>query len=400
MVYDGGPEMQRTLFEPEHDALRETWGAFLDREVAPAYDEWERARRIPRRVLKRIGELGFLGPAVPERFGGPGADDFRFNAVLDEEAALRGFTSVAMALSVHQDVALPYLLELGTDDQKERWLGGCTSGDLIAAIAMSEPGTGSDVAAIATRARRRNGDYVVSGAKTFISNGLNADIVVTAVRTGDTGRHGDISILVLEAGMKGFERGRNLEKIGTHSADTAELFFDEVRVPAENLLGAEGAGFAYLMRNLAQERLAIAVTATAGARGALARTLAYVQERKAFGRPIGSFQNSRFRLAACHGELQVTQAHVDAALAAHVAGRLTPEDAAIAKWWATESQGRVVDACLQLHGGYGYMLEYPIARAFADARVNRIYGGANEIMLEIVGRSLGLTELPKNVNER
>jgi acyl-CoA dehydrogenase len=343
-------------------------------------------------VLTRIGQLGFLGPAVPERFGGPGTDDFRFNAVLDEEAAVRGFTSVAMALSVHQDVAAPYLLELTTEEQKERWLPGCASGEMIAAIAMSEPGTGSDVAAIATTARRRNGDYIVSGAKTFISNGLNADVVVTAVRTGTSGTHDDLSILVLERGMPGFERGRNLEKLGTHSQDTAELFFDEVRVPAVNLLGEEGRGFSYLMRNLAQERLAIALTATAGARGALQRTLEYVTERRAFGRPVGTFQNSRFKLAACHGELEVTQAHVDAAIARHVAGKLSPEDAAIAKWWATESQGRIVDACLQLHGGYGYMLEYPISRAYVDARVNRIYGGSNEIMLEIVGRSLGLGE--------
>jgi alkylation response protein AidB-like acyl-CoA dehydrogenase len=384
--------MERELFEPEHRALRETWGNFLDREVAPVYDEWERKRRIPREVLRRIGDLGFLGPAVPDRFGGAGTDDFRFNAVLDEAAAERGFTSVAMALSVHQDVTLPYLLELTDEEQKQRWLPGLASGELIAAIAMSEPGTGSDVAAIATRARRRNGSYIVSGAKTFITNGINADVVVTAVRTGDSGRHSDISILVLERGMKGFERGRNLEKLGTHSQDTAELFFDEVEVPAENLLGEEGLGFAYLMRNLAQERLAIAVTAVAGAQGALRRTLEYVKDRKAFGRPVGTFQNSRFKLAACNGELQVTQAHVDAALTAHVAGKLTPEDAAIAKWWATESQGRIVDACLQLHGGYGYMLEYPISRAYVDARVNRIYGGSNEIMLEIVGRSLGLGE--------
>jgi alkylation response protein AidB-like acyl-CoA dehydrogenase len=312
--------------------------------------------------------------------------------VLTEEPARRGFTGIAMALSVHHDVALPYILELGTDEQKQRWLPGLASGELVAAIAMSEPGAGSDVAGIATRARRRGDAYVVSGAKTFISNGLNADVVVAAVRTGDTGRREDISVMVIEEGMKGFERGRNLEKLGTHSQDTAELFFDEVEVPAENLLGEEGRGFAYLMRNLAQERLAIAVTATAGARGALERTLEYVKERRAFGRPVGTFQNSRFKLAACHGELQVTQAHVDAAIAAHVDGRLGPEDAAIAKWWATESQGRIVDGCLQLHGGYGYMLEYPISRAYADARINRIYGGANEIMLELVGRSLGLGE--------
>jgi acyl-CoA dehydrogenase len=384
--------MRRPLFEPEHDALREAWGGFLDREVAPVYDDWERQRRIPREVLRRVGELGFLSPAVPERFGGAGIVDFRFNAVLTEEAARRGFTGIAMALSVHHDVAVPYLLELTTEEQKARWLPGVASGELIAAIAMSEPATGSDVAAISTRARRRNGGYVVSGAKTFNSNGLNADVVVTAVRTGDTGRHGDISILVIEDGMPGFERGRNLEKLGTHSQDTAELFFDEVEVPSENLLGEEGQGFRYLMRNLAQERLAIAVTAAAGAQGALDRTLAYVKERRAFGRPVGTFQNSRFKLAACHAEMQVTQAHIDFAIARHVAGELGPEDAAIAKYWATESQGRIVDACLQLHGGYGYMLEYPIARAYVDARVNRIYGGSNEIMLEIVGRSLGLGE--------
>jgi alkylation response protein AidB-like acyl-CoA dehydrogenase len=384
--------MNRPLFGPEHQALREAWGSFLDREVAPVYDDWERARRIPREVLRRVGELGFLSPAVPERFGGAGTDDFRFNAVLTEEPARRGFTGIAMALSVHHDVAVPYLLELTTEEQKQRWLPGVASGELIAAIAMSEPGTGSDVAAIATRARRVDGGYVVSGAKTFISNGLNSDVVVTAVRTGDSGRHDDISILVIEEGMPGFERGRNLEKLGTHSQDTAELFFDEVPVPAENLLGEEGQGFRYLMRNLAQERLAIAITAAAGATGALERTLEYVKERRAFGRPVGTFQNSRFKLAACHAEMQVTQAHIDAAISRHVAGELTPEDAAIAKYWATESQGRIVDTCLQLHGGYGYMLEYPIARAYADARVNRIYGGSNEIMLEIVGRSLGLGE--------
>jgi alkylation response protein AidB-like acyl-CoA dehydrogenase len=384
--------MDRPIFGPEHQALREAWGTFLDREVAPVYDDWERERRIPREVLRRVGELGFLSPAVPERFGGADSDDFRFNAVLTEEPARRGFTGIAMALSVHHDVTVPYLLELTTDEQKERWLPGVVSGELIAAIAMSEPGTGSDVAAIATRARRVDGGYRVSGAKTFISNGLNSDVIVTAVRTGDSGRRDDISVLVVEEGMEGFARGRNLEKLGTHSQDTAELFFDDVFVPAENLLGEEGQGFRYLMRNLPQERLAIAVTAAAGAQGALDRTLEYVKERRAFGRPVGTFQNSRFRLAACHAEMQVTQAHVDAAIAHQVEGTLSPEDAAVAKYWATESQGRIVDACLQLHGGYGYMLEYPIARAYADARVNRIYGGSNEIMLEIVGRSLGLGE--------
>jgi alkylation response protein AidB-like acyl-CoA dehydrogenase len=381
--------MERTLYESDHLALKDAWAALLASEIAPSYDEWERQRRIPREVLARIGKLGFLAPAVPEIYGGPGTSDFRFNAVLNEQAAQMGFTGIAMALSVHHDVALPYLLQLGTAEQKQRWLPGLASGDLIAAIAMSEPGAGSDVAAIKTRARKRNDVYVVSGSKTFISNGLNADIVVTAVRTGAGGRDG-LSILILERGMPGFERGRNLEKLGTHSQDTAELFFDDVRVPTENLVGEEGRGFSYLIHNLAQERLAIAVTAIAGAQGALARTLDYVRQRRAFGRPVGTFQNSRFKLAACHGELQVSQAHVDHAIMQHVRGKLSAEDAAVAKWWATEAQGRIVDACLQLHGGYGYMAEYPIARAYADARVGRIYGGTNEIMLEIVGRSLGL----------
>ena len=277
--------MHRPLFESEHDALREAWGAYLDREVAPVYDEWERERRIPREVLTRIGSLGFLSPAIPERFGGAGSDDFRFNAVLTEEPARRGFTAVAMALSVHHDVALPYLLELATEEQQSRWLPGLASGERFAAIAMSEPGTGSDVAAIATRARRVDGGYVVNGAKTFISNGLNADLVVTAVRTEDTGHRG-LSILVLEEGMPGFTRGRNLEKIGTHAADTAELFFEDVEVPAENLLGEEGQGFRYLMHNLAQERLAIAITAAAGARGASGADAA-VRDGAARVRPPG-----------------------------------------------------------------------------------------------------------------
>jgi alkylation response protein AidB-like acyl-CoA dehydrogenase len=382
--------MQRTLFAPEHQAFREAWGAFLEREVAPHYACWERERRIPREFQRRIGQLGFLAPAVPERFGGAGADDFRFNAVLDEEASERGFTGLMMGVSVHNDVVLPYLLELATEEQKERWLPGMASGERWSAIAMSEPGAGSDVAQIRTRARKRGNSYIVSGAKTFITNGLNADLVLVAVRTGETGGHGDISILVIEEGMPGFERGRNLEKLGTHAQDTAELFFDEVEVPPENLIGEEGYGFGYLMRNLAQERLAVAVFASAAARGALRHTLEYVKQRQAFGQRIGTFQNSRFKLAACFGELQVTTAHVDAAIEAHTEGSLTAVDAAVAKWWATEAQGRIVDTCLQLHGGYGYMLEYPIARFYADARVNRIMGGSNEIMMEIVGRAMGL----------
>jgi alkylation response protein AidB-like acyl-CoA dehydrogenase len=384
--------VKRAVFEAEHEELRDSFGRFLDREVVPHYEAWEHAGRIPREVLTRTGELGFLGLSVGEEHGGAGTDDFRFNAVIGEEAARRGLSAFALAVTMQNDITLPYFVELATDEQRQRWLAGIVDGGLITGIAMTEPQTGSDLAAITTRARRRNGDYVVSGAKTFITNGLNAELVITAVRTGDRGDHGDISLLVVEDGTPGFTRGRNLAKLGQHAQDTAELFLDEAVVPAENLLGEEGEGFRYLTRNLAQERLSIAIGAVAAARGALEATLAYVTDRRAFGRPIGTFQHSRFTLAECRTEVEVCQAFVDRCLQALVAGELGAEEAAMAKWWCTEMQGRVIDACLQLHGGYGYMLEYPIARAYADARVSRIYGGTNEIMKEIIGRSMGLGE--------
>ena len=328
--------------------------------------------------------------AVPDEHGGAGVDDFRFNVVLSEEAQRAGLGSVHLGMSVHSDICLPYFLSYATDEQKQRWLPGLVSGELIAAIAMTEPGTGSDLAGIATTAARKDGEYVVNGAKTFITNGINADLVITAVRTDRGERHRGLSLLVVERGTPGFERGRNLEKIGTHAQDTAELFFDDARVPAENLLGNEGEGFAYLVSNLPQERLSIAVAAVAAAEAALGWTVEYVRDRKAFGAPIGSFQNTRFELAEMRTEVDVGQAYVDRCVEALNAGELTAEDAAGAKWWCTELQGRVVDRCLQLHGGYGYMLEYPIARAYADARVTRIYGGSNEIMKEIVGRAMKL----------
>ncbi|MEV4418396.1 acyl-CoA dehydrogenase family protein [Patulibacter sp. NPDC049589] len=384
--------MKRTIHEPDHDALRESYAGFLQREVAPLYDTWETAGCIDRAVLRKAGEAGFLGLQVGEEHGGAGTDDFRFNAVIAEEGYSRGLAGFAMAVQIQNDVVLPYLTELTTQAQKDRWLPGVVSGELITAIAMSEPGAGSDLAHLQTRAVRDGDEYVVNGAKTFITNGFNADLVVAAVRTGDSGSHRDISVLVIEADTPGFSRGRNLDKLGLHSQDTAELFFQDLRVPVENLIGEEGQGFRYMMQRLPQERLTIAIAAASAAKGAVDSTLAYVKERTAFGRPVGTFQNSRFELAACHGELQVTQAHVDAAILAHNAKDLSAEDAAIAKWWATEAQGRIVDRCLQLHGGYGYMLEYPIARFYADARINRIYGGPNEVMLEIVGRSLGLAE--------
>ena len=382
--------MRRTLFEDEHEDFRASWRTFLEREVAPHYERWERERLVPRELFANAGRRGFLGMAVPEQHGGAGVDDFRFNVVLSEEAQRMGVGTVHLGMSVHSDICLPYFMRYATDEQQQRWLPGLASGELFAAIAMTEPGTGSDLAGISATAARQGGEYVVNGAKTFITNGINADLVITAVRTDRGERHRGLSLLVVERGTPGFERGRNLEKVGTHAQDTAELFFDDARVPAENLLGNEGEGFAYLVSNLPQERLSIAVAAVAAAEAALRWTVEYVRGRKAFGVPIGSFQNTRFELAEMRTEIDVGQAYVDRCVEALNAGELSAEDAAGAKWWCTELQGRVVDRCLQLHGGYGYMLEYPIARAYADARVTRIYGGSNEIMKEIVGRSMQL----------
>jgi alkylation response protein AidB-like acyl-CoA dehydrogenase len=384
--------MKRTIFNSEHDDLRDSFGRYLDAEVVPHYERWEREGRIPREILRHAGELGFLGFAVPEVFGGPGVEDFRFNAVVNEEAARRGLAAFALAITMQNDVALPYFTELCDEQQQTRWLPGIVVGELILGIAMSEPGTGSDLQGIQTSAVRDGEHYIVNGSKTFITNGLNAELIITAVRTGRNGRHSDISLLVVEADTPGFARGRNLEKLGQHAQDTAELFFDDARVPAANLIGAEGEGFRHLTRNLAQERLSIAIGAVAAARGALERTLEYALERRAFGRPIGTFQNSRFELANASTEVEVAQAFVDRCLLAAAEGALTADDAAMAKYWCSEAQGRVIDACLQLHGGYGYMLEYQIARDYADARISRIYGGTNEIMKEVIGRAMGLGE--------
>ena len=381
--------MRRTLFEDTHEDFRASFRTFLEREVVPHYAEWEHAGIVPRDAFARAGRHGFLGMAVPERHGGAGAEDFRFNLVIGEEAQRTGVGSFGLGVTLHNDIALPYFLSYATDQQRDRWLPGIASGELITAIAMTEPGTGSDLAGIATRAARGDGEYVVNGSKTFITNGINADLVITAVRTGPD-PHKGLSLLVLERGMEGFARGRNLDKVGQHAQDTAELSFEDVRVPAENLLGEEGDGFRYLVSNLPQERLSIAASAVAAAEAAIGWTLEYVRERKAFGQPIGSFQHSRFELAELQTEADIARVFIDRCVTALNAGELTAEDAAKAKWWCTDLQGRVADRCLQLHGGYGYVLEYPIARAWADARVTRIYGGTNEIMKEIIGRSLGL----------
>ena len=382
--------MRRTLYEADHDAFRETVRRFVAKEIVPRHAEWEAAGIVPREFFTAAGAQGLLGWAVPEEFGGSGQVDFRFNAILNEETIGAGVAGSGNGLLLVNDVCLPYFLDLATPEQKARWLPGIVSGELITAIAMTEPGTGSDLASIATTARRDGDHYVVNGAKTFITSGINADLVIVALKTDPTQRHRGMSLLVLERGMPGFERGRNLDKLGQHAQDTAELSFTDVRVPVTNLLGEEGRAFAHLADRLPQERLGIAVAAVAGATAALRWTLEYVKSRTAFGQPVGSFQNTRFKLAEIATEVDIAQRFIDDCTLALNAGELTAVDAAKAKWWCTEMQGRAVDACLQLFGGYGYMNEYPIARLYADSRITRIYGGTTEIMKEVVGRDLGL----------
>ncbi|MEO6467532.1 MAG: acyl-CoA dehydrogenase family protein [Acidimicrobiia bacterium] len=382
--------MERTVFEDEHEALRASFRAWLDKEVVPNHLEWEAAGIVPHDLFAAAGRHGFLGMAIPEEYGGGGVDDFRYNLVIDEEIQAAGVGGAGLGMSLHNDICLPYFLAYCTDEQRARWLPGIASGELVTAVAMTEPGIGSDLASMTTTAIRDGDHYVVNGSKTFITNGINADLVITAVKTDPTQKHRGISLLILERGMDGFERGRNLEKLGLHSQDTAELFFTDVSVPVDNLLGTEGNGFIQLVHNLPQERLSIAVAGVAAAKAALGWTLEYVKERTAFGQAVGSFQNSRFVLAELATEVEVAQVFVDRCVVALNDGVLTAEEAAMAKWWCTELQKRAVDRCLQLHGGYGYMLEYPIARAYADARITTIYGGTTEIMKEIIGRSLGL----------
>ncbi|NBE83419.1 acyl-CoA dehydrogenase family protein [Micromonospora rubida] len=377
--------MNRTIFSADHLAFTELVRAFIDKEIAPHHDRWEADGIVDRRVWRAAGAAGLLGFFVDERYGGGGVTDRRFNAVLTEELARAGASGPAFGL--HNDIIGPYLTDLTNDEQRQRWLPGFCSGEIITAIAMSEPGAGSDLQGITTTAVRDGDSYVVNGQKTFISNGILADLVIVVARTDPAAGHQGISLLVVERGMAGFERGRNLDKIGQKAQDTAELFFADVRVPAANLLGVEGQGFSYLMRNLPFERLSIAVAALAGAETVFEQTLAYCKQREAFGRAIGSFQHNRFLLAELATELRLGRVFVDQCL---VEPTLTAETAAMAKWWCTELQVRTVDRCLQLHGGYGYMREYPVAKAYLDARVQTIYGGTTEIMKEVIGRSLGL----------
>ncbi|MFE1783137.1 acyl-CoA dehydrogenase family protein [Streptomyces sp. NPDC059506] len=378
--------MRRELFDEEHEAFREVVRTFLAKEVLPHYERWEKAGVVDRGAWLAAGRQGLLGIAVPAEYGGGGETDFRYSAVIAEEFTRAG--APGMAVGLHNDIVGPYLTGLATEEQKRRWLPGFCSGETVTAIAMTEPGSGSDLQGIRTSAVDRGDHWLLNGAKTFISNGILADLVVVVARTTPEGGARGLSLLVVERGMPGFERGRNLDKIGQKAQDTAELFFDDVKVPKENLLGEPNGAFVHLMHNLAQERLAIAMAGIAAAEHLLEITTAHVKQREAFGRPLSKLQNVRFEIAETATECAVTRTFVDRCIAEHNNGGLDAVHASMAKWWATELQKRTADRCLQLHGGYGYMTEYPVARAFTDGRIQTIYGGTTEIMKEIIGRSL------------
>lgn len=380
--------MQRNIFDDHHNEFRESFRRFVAAEITPHYEKWESDGIVPRELFTKAGELGFLCMDAPEQFGGGGVADFRFNAIITEELMYAGHNGAVLCFSTHNDVCLPYLLELCNEEQNKRWLPDVCAGNKVMAIALTEPHAGSDLAGIKTTAVRDGDHYIVNGSKTFITNGINGDLFVTAVKTDPAAGARGVSILIMEGDAPGFERGRNLSKMGLHCQDTAELFFNNVRVPVANLLGEENKGFNYLMHNLAQERLGIAMAGTSAARAALNWTIEYTKERTAFGQRIADFQNTKFVLAELDTEVEIGEVYIDRCISELVNGTLTPEEAAKAKWWATELQKRTVDRCVQLFGGYGYMLEYPVARAYLDARITTIYGGTTEIMKEIIGRSV------------
>ena len=378
-----------TIYESDHELFRDSFRAFAQQELSPNVAQWERDGIMDRSAYLEAGKHGFIGMAVPEEFGGGGVEDFRFNAVLNEEVARANLGGGGLGMMLHNDITTPYFIEYCTDEQRARWLPGIAVGELITAVAMTEPGTGSDLQSIASTAVRDGDEWVLNGAKTFITNGINSDLVIVACKTGDPNDGvGSMSLLVVERGMPGFERGRNLDKIGQHSADTAELYFAYVRVPSSNVLGEIGRAFYYLSFNLAQERLSIGLYGVAAARAALDWTVDYVKERTAFGKPISSFQNTKFELAEMATEVDVTQPFIDQCVMKLNAGQLSPADAAKAKLWGSELQKRTTDRCLQLFGGYGYMTEYPIGSAYVDARISTIYGGTSEIMKTIISKDV------------
>ena len=380
-------DIERRIFDQEHEIFRQAFKAWVGSEIVPFHEKWEHDQIVPRELWTAAGEQGFVGMAVPERYGGGGSDDYRFPAIINEEIAYAGVFGSGNGFTVHNDIVLPYLLTLADDEQRQRWLPGMATGELIGAIAMTEPDAGSDLGGIKTRAVRHGDTFLVNGSKTFISNGIHSDVVIVVARSDRESRHG-LSLLVLERGMPGFERGRNLDKMGLHAQDTAELFFNNVEVPATNLLGQENEGFSYLMQNLAQERLSLAVGAMAACEAALDWTIDYTIDRTAFGKRIADFQNTKFMLADMSTKVQVARCYLDQCIELHTDGKLSAEQAAASKLWCTELQIDVVNDCVQLHGGYGYMREYAIARLWADSRIQTIHGGTSQIMKEIIGRSI------------
>ncbi|MDT2006512.1 acyl-CoA dehydrogenase [Rhodococcus opacus] len=380
--------MSSAIYEDVHEQYRDTVRTFIKREVTPHYARWEEEGGIDLSAFTAAINAGIYGLGIPEKFGGPGETDVRFRMVVSEEMALARATTFSIGLANQDDMVLVYLLDLGTDEQLDRWMPGLAAGEIVGAVAMTEPEAGSDLRGMSTMARRDGDEWVLSGRKTFITNGTIAGIVIVAARTvKDDGSLG-FSLFVVEDGMPGFERGRPLQKVGLHSQDTGELFFNDVRLPLENLLGTYGTGLSQLKRHLPRERLSTTLGAVADARAIFDLTAAYCFERKAFGQPIGEFQNTRFALAEMATELDIAETYVDSLAVRQNAGTLTATDAAKGKWWTTELQKRIVDRCVQLHGGYGYMIEYPVARAFIDSRVQTIYGGTTEIMKEIIGRDI------------
>jgi long-chain-acyl-CoA dehydrogenase len=378
--------LARTAYTPDHEAFRATVRSFLQKEAVPHIARWDEQGIVDKDIWVKGGEIGMLCPTVPEEYGGLGLD-FGYNAIIDEEISYAG---TPLGFTLQSDIVVNYLVSYGSEEQKRHWLPKLVSGEVVTAIAMTEPGTGSDLQGIRTTAKKDGNHYVINGSKTYITNGQNADLVLVCCKTDTEVQPAwkGVSIILVEADREGFKRGRNLDKIGQDAADTSELFFEDVRVPMTNCLGEEGKGFIYLMSELPQERLSIAIGAQASAQRAFDDTVAFVKDRKAFGKPVFDFQNTRFTLADLKSKLQVGWAHIDWALARHLKKQLTPEEGAAAKLFHTELQWEVMDKCLQLHGGAGYMNEYPIARAWRGARVSRIYGGTNEIMKELIGRKL------------
>ena len=381
--------MPRNVYTEDHEAFRASVREFVDRTLKPRAEEMLDQKVIPRDIWKEAGRQGLLGLDIPEEFGGAGADDYRFNAVAAEEIAAFN-AAVSSCFGIHSDVCPPYLVDLGTQEQKQKWLPAMAAGDLICAIGMTEPSGGSDLAALKTTGVRDGDDWIINGSKTFITNGHQCDIAIVAVRTDPSKGSKGITLFMLEADMPGFTKGNKLDKVGQVESDTSELFFENVRVPDANRIGEEGMGFISMMQRLPQERVGAAVSNTAHAKQILLETIEYTKERKAFGQSIGSFQHNKFKIAELVTQIEVTEAYVDDCIAAHAEGKLTPIDAAKAKWFSAEVQNKVLDECVQLHGGYGFMNEYRVARAWRDARVTKIWAGSNEIMKELIGRDLGL----------